>query len=362
MPTGEQIYLAMYDGAQGVAPALFAEGAPNDLIDLHGAAAYFAGAGVKGNHARISEARDIGHLIDLGVDADLLRTYAERKGTLPAGVVVDAGGSAKIGTSPKLRLPLHPRQMPCVGMNRAELFQPGQKRSAGKMPQIREAPSFAPMWWLKAVTSVTGPNDPIIHPGDSHTTFLIPEPELALVIGKRLGPGIASPKARDALSYLAGYCIMDEVSALDIEFERGGDPFAFNLAWSKSYPTFAPIGPAILVAGDLDPNNLTVTMQIDGENKLKASTSDYLWSAAELIEHFAAVVILEPGDIIACGNLAGANTVRPGNRIDIEFEHLGLLSNPMVATKQVSDFAVPARASEYARRFGERSTLSSAED
>ena len=251
MTTAELIYLATIKGPRGEVPAIFSEDAPNQLVDLWAAAAYFAGTGLKGDHARVASARDVLALLDAGIDRDLLATYLARKDELPADAVVAGLGSATIGTSPKLRAPVRPRQLPCVGMNRAELFEPGRERAPGRMPQIREAPSYAPFWWLKAVTSVAHPNSPVIHPGESHTTFLIPEPELGLVIGKRLGPGVASPKARDAVQYLAGYTIVNEMSALDIEFERGGDPFAFNLAWSKSYPTFAPIGPAIALAEDL---------------------------------------------------------------------------------------------------------------
>jgi 2-keto-4-pentenoate hydratase/2-oxohepta-3-ene-1,7-dioic acid hydratase in catechol pathway len=360
MSTDAQVHLAMVEGPQGTIPAIFGATSPNDLIDLRAAAAYFAGAGIRGDHAPLRQIRDIGALIDAGFDRDLLAEYVARRSALPPEALIAGGGSDVIGTSPRLRAPIHPRQMPCIGMNRGDLFQPGEKRSAGKMPQIREAPSYAPFWWLKAVTSVTGPHQPIIHPGDAITTFLIPEPEFGVVIGRRLGPGVASPKARDALSYIAGYLIMNEVSALDIEFERGGDPFAYNLAWSKSYPTFAPIGPAIAVAGDIDHDNLAVTMRINGEVKLQASTADHLWSPAELIEYFGAVCVLEPGDIIACGNLAGANTIRPGDLTEITFERIGLLSNPMVATDEVRTFAIPRRATDYAESHARRAAAATA--
>ncbi len=351
MSSDELIYLATIDSSRGEVPAIFSEGAPDELIDLQAASAYFRDAGAKGDHDRIASARDVLTLIDAGIDRELLATYVARKGELPDGAVVPGGGTATIGSSPKLRAPVQPRQLPCIGMNRGELFEPGQTRSPGRMPQIREAPSYAPFWWLKAVTSITHPNAPVIHPGPSHTTFLIPEPELGLVIGKRLGPGIATPKAKDAMEYFAGYTIVNEMSALDIEFERGGDPFAFNLAWSKSYPTFAPLGPAIALAGDLDPNRLAVSLRINGNEVLRASTADYLWSAAELIEHFAAVVILEPGDVIACGNLDRAHPVEVGDVMEIAFERLGVLRNPMVAAAEELRFTVPERARDYASRF-----------
>src|SRR5262245_4203854 len=125
MSAAELIYLATIDSPRGEVPAIFSEGSPNEFIDLQAAAGYFRDIGAKGDHAAVASARDVLTLIDAGIDRELFATYIARKGELPDGAIVDGGGTATIGSSPKLRAPVRPRQMPCIGMNRGELFEPG---------------------------------------------------------------------------------------------------------------------------------------------------------------------------------------------------------------------------------------------
>ena len=346
MISTNSLSLCMYHGSQGLAPALLSARTDGSLIDLRAAAAHLGRR--YPIDSRLAGCASVAGLIEGGLERASLQTILDHEAELPEEVLIAMPG-AHFGSSRLLACPVQPRQLFCVGMNIASLFVP--EKISGKMPLIREAPYAAPFWWLKAVSAVVGPNDDIVHPGPRHTNRLIPEPELGLVIGRRMGPGIASPKAADAGPFLAGYCVVNEVSALDLEFERGGDPFAFNLAWSKCYPTFAPIGPAITVAGSLDPANLVVSMRINGEARLATNTGAYLWSPGELIEYFASVVILEPGDVIACGNLTGENLIHPGDLVEITIEGIGTLANRVVQSTHPTEYSVPAGVTEYARRF-----------
>jgi len=348
MNRNKTIGLGMVQQGQEVTPALVIGLDSQRYFDLRKAAAALASRDAHHNFNRLASATDLISVLDQFPDLSILQELAERSDELPGGteiLPVTQGGTVA------LSCPIRPRQVFCVGMNIAQLFVPG--KITGKMPLIKEAPYAAPMWWMKAASAVVGPTDDIIHPGAWHTQRLIPEPELGLIIGRAMGPGIASPKAAQALDYLAGYCVFNDVSALDIEFERGGDPFAFNMAWSKSYPSFAPLGPIVTLRFGIDPANLAVSMHINGVQKVKENTSLYLWTPQELVEHFAAVTNLMPGDIIACGNLTGEHRIVPGDVVEVEMEKLGRLSNRVVATPQEVRYTVPDRVTEYARQFSQ---------
>ena len=231
-----------------------------------------------------------------------------------------------------------------IGMNLPGLV-------GGAVPQLDEIPSFAPFWFMKAPSALTGHGHPIIHPGEWHTRKLIPEPEMGLVIGRRCGPGIATPRGEECREYVAGFTIVNDVSALDLEFERGGPPFAFNLSWSKSYPSFAPMGPGLLpMSRSLDPAAFDVVMQVNGEEVVRASTSQMLWSAWELVEYFAAVLILEPGDVISCGNYPPVRHIWPGDQVTIKVGPIGELVNTVVPADPETRFRVPERVTADASR------------
>lgn len=341
MNQSESIGLGMRQ-LDGAARPVIVTGGGQQVYDLGAAAAVMAARHPGRGFEPLAHTASVTELLDRQVDLQLVQALAQDIEALAEPLPMQDAGAT-------LACPLAPRQVFCVGMNIAALFVPG--KITGKMPLIKEAPYAAPFWWMKASSSVVGPADDIVHPGAWHTQRLIPEPELALVIGRPMGPGIASPRAEEALDYLAGYCIFNDVSALDIEFERGGDPFAFNMSWSKSYPSFAPLGPWLTLRGGFDPARLGATMHVNGVQKVDANTADYLWSPQELLEHFAAVTRLMPGDVIACGNLTGEHRIHPGDRVDMAFERLGHLSSQVVATPHEVRYRVPQRVTDYARQF-----------
>ena len=340
MTPDEPVSFGIGQSASGDTPILITGQHTPRFIDLRKAAAALWARTRRPAFQRLAQLTDFKAILNEAGGSAILHEIAGEAAGIEA---------TEIHTAPALACPLQPGQVFCVGMNIAQLFVP--EKITGKMPLIREAPSAAPFWWMKAASAVTGPTDDIIHPGAWHTRRLIPEPELGLVIGRPMGPGIASPKAADALTYLAGYCVFNDVSALDIEVERGGDPFAFYMSWSKSYPSFAPLGPVVTLPSGIDPMNLAVGMWINGEQKVRENTASYLWSAQELLEHFAAVVTLWPGDVIACGNLTGEHRIAPGDLVEIDIEKIGRLANRVVASPGETRYRVPEKVTDYARRF-----------
>lgn len=313
---------------------------------------------------RAAVVHDAGHLVDIGRAADLLPAElgafagtTDVPGMLQAGVDLtalrvlasvdpDRVQPAVLGADEATLAAPIPRPGKIIGVG---LNLPGLV--GGPVPPVDEMPHQAPFWFSKVNTSIAGPGEPIVHPGKRHTERLIPEPELAMVIGRRCGPGIATPKAEEAPEYIAGWSICNDVSALDIEFERGGAPFAYNLDWSKSYPTFSPVGPWLSVLPAQDVTDLDVRMTVNDRLVCEYSTADMLWSQFELLEFFAATMILEPGDVISCGNAPPVQVIVPGDLVEITIDRVGTLRNPVVAADPETDYTVPAKVSEFAERF-----------
>lgn len=182
-----------------------------------------------------------------------------------------------------------------------------------------------PFVFLKAATAVIGPGTAIELPAVS--TMVDYEGELALVIGRR-----AKCVARaDALAYVAGYTIMNDVSARDYQKNSG-----HSLA--KSFDTFAPMGPALVTADEVpDPHHLTLCTRVSGETMQQASTSGLIFDIPALIEYISAAVTLEPGDVITTGTPAGVGArrtpprfLRAGDTVAVEIRGVGVLENPVV--------------------------------
>ncbi|MBK5962525.1 fumarylacetoacetate hydrolase [Rhodoplanes elegans] len=188
------------------------------------------------------------------------------------------------------------------------------------------APPEKPVTFVKEPSAVAGPTDAIVvPPGIGGVTY---EAELAVVIGRRAEAVAES----EALSYVAGYCVLNDVSASDVikadgHFRRG-----------KNFPTFCPMGPALVSASEVpDPQNLRVWLAMDGVTLQDGTTADMLFSVATLISVLSALHPLEPGDVIATGTPAGVapmrtppTWLRPGAVLETEVEGLGRLVNPIV--------------------------------
>ena len=172
----------------------------------------------------------------------------------------------------------------CVGLNYAKhAEETGAKKPA------------EPILFSKASSALSGPYDPIIIPKDS--SQLDWEAELGVIIGAHC----EHVSEADALSKVAGYCVINDVSERDFQANRGGQ-------WikGKSAPSFGPTGPWLVTADEIpDPQNLPLATKVNGETQQNSSTADMIFSVAEIISYMSRFMALQPGDIIATGTPEG---------------------------------------------------------
>ena len=220
-----------------------------------------------------------------------------------------------------------PSKFFCVGKNtkkhREELV-------ANKM--LTEMPN-EPTGFIKLVSTMSGDGDEVVKPAD--ITTLDYEPELCYVIGKR-AHGVSKAEAMD---YIAGFTLMNDVSAREIQKREVASGSRFWTA--KNMPGFAPVGPFILTMDECaDTADLWVTCDVNGERRLRAHTGDYLYKIADVLEHFSRYVVFEPGDLIAMGAPSGVAVgqpnaaelyLKPGDDMVIAFEGLMALRTRIVA-------------------------------
>jgi len=172
----------------------------------------------------------------------------------------------------------------------------------------------APVSFLKSVTSLTGHNNDIIYPVGL-TKNVDYEAELAVVIGKRA----YKVDEKEALEYVFGYTCANDVSARDIQKRDG------QWMLAKSFNTFNPLGPWI-VSG-ISPLDLRVTARLNGKTCQDSRTSDMIFSVPRLIHFLSQVMPLLPGDVIITGTPSGVGRLNESDRIEIEVENIGILSN-----------------------------------
>ena len=211
----------------------------------------------------------------------------------------------------------------CVGWNYLEHFQEGEavRKTGDELPQH-------PVFFSKAATAVIGPFDPI--PFDARvTTKLDWEVELAVVIGRR-GKNIAES---DAMDYVFGYTVVNDVSARDLQRRHGGQ-------WlkGKSLDGTCPMGPCLVTRDELDGGNLRVTARVNGVTKQDSRTTHMYFSLPRLIAELSLGMTLEPGDVLSTGTPQGVGFARtppeflaPGDVLETEVEGIGCLRNPVVA-------------------------------
>ena len=172
----------------------------------------------------------------------------------------------------------------CIGLNYAK----HAKETNQEIPK-------EPIVFSKATTSITGPNDNVVIPKGSKKTDW--EVELGVIIGENC----QNISEKDALSIVSGYCIVNDVSERSYQFERGGQ-------WikGKSAPTFAPIGPFLVTADEINnPQDLALELKVNNKIVQKSNTSDMIFKVSEIISHLSYFMALRPGDIIATGTPEG---------------------------------------------------------
>jgi len=181
------------------------------------------------------------------------------------------------------------------------------------------------LWFNKQVSCITGPYDRIDLPKVSEK--LDYEAELGVVIGKRC----RHVPAEQARSVIAGYLVVNDVTARDWQFRTP--------TWTlgKSFDTHGPIGPWITTDDEIaDPHALTLCLTVNGEERQRSSTGDMIYNIYEQIAYLSTVMTLEPGDLLATGTPAGVGIARNqflkvGDRIRVEINNLGAIENTVRA-------------------------------
>ena len=207
-----------------------------------------------------------------------------------------------------------PGKIVCVGLNYRD------HATETNMP----APE-RPLLFAKWQTSLIGPGEDVVLPPVSQAVDF--EAELGVVIGTTA----KHVSERDALDVVAGYICVNDVSARDMQFGDG--------QWTrgKSPDTFCPVGPRLVPRDEIgDPQALAIRCVVNGETLQDSSTSQMIFSVAEIIAYVTRVITLEPGDLIATGTPAGVGVFRDpqvllqdGDEVSVEIEGLGTLTNPV---------------------------------
>ncbi|NNF24656.1 MAG: fumarylacetoacetate hydrolase family protein [Rhodobacteraceae bacterium] len=241
----------------------------------------------------------------------------------------------------ELAAPILPSTVLCAGSN----YRAHNAEKAGSPLSGRE-----PEFFLKTSDCVIGPHDPILF-DERLTRKLDCETELAIVIGRE---GRFIP-AKTALDHVFGYTIANDVTARDRQVRQTEDGIVFyELGRGKAFDSSLPLGPVIASTSDIpDPQSLQLRTFINGDARQSASTSDMIWTCAELIHFFSINFTLRPGMIILTGTPAGtawsvdtelggkwrptdglvaaSRYCRPGDRIVSEIESIGALESVVAA-------------------------------
>jgi acylpyruvate hydrolase len=192
--------------------------------------------------------------------------------------------------------------------------------------EIRKSLPSEPLLFGMYSNAIIGPEQPIVIPPMSRQIDY--EAELGVVIGRRA----RHVSVENALEHVAGYTIINDVSARDLQ--------AADRQWlrAKSFDTFAPMGPYLVTRETLqDGNNLRIQLRLNGQLMQNSNTSNLIFKVPALVSHISQVMTLEVGDVIATGTPGGVGYVRnppvfmkPGDLVQIDIEGIGTLRNPVV--------------------------------
>ena len=181
-----------------------------------------------------------------------------------------------------------------------------------------------PIVFLKASTSVIGPDAPIAVP--EWVGRVDYEGELLAVLGR----GGKDVSEADALGLVAGYTVFNDVTARALQ--RGDQERKHPWFRSKSMDTFGPMGPYLVTADEVpDPHGLRISLSVNGQGKQNDTTASMVFRIPTLIAFLSKFFALEPGDVIATGTPSGVGPLVPGDVVEVTVEGLGTLRNPVIA-------------------------------
>ncbi|WP_018177113.1 fumarylacetoacetate hydrolase family protein [Jongsikchunia kroppenstedtii] len=208
----------------------------------------------------------------------------------------------------RLLAPILASKVVCIGKN-----------YAAHAAEMGGAPPEEPVIFIKPNTSIIGPQAPILRPPSSDRVDF--EGELAVVIGQPCRD-VAAAKAKDVI---LGYTVANDVTARDQQ--------AADVQWTrgKGYDTFCPLGPWIETS--LDPSDLEIRTELDGEVKQRSRTSLMLHDVGAIVEWISRIMTLLPGDVILTGTPEGIGPMSAGQQVSVTVEGIGTLTNPVADRK-----------------------------
>ena len=210
-----------------------------------------------------------------------------------------------------------PSKILCIGLNYAK----HAKETGAAIPT-------EPILFMKSTTSLTGPYDPIIIPKNSEKTDW--EVELAVVIGKKA----SYVTEQEAMDYVAGYVLHNDVSERAFQLERGG-------TWDKGKgcDSFAPMGPWLVTKDEIsNPHKLRLWLSVNGKMMQDGNTDDLIFNIPQLVSYCSQFMTLLPGDVISTGTPAGVGLgfnpniyLKPGDEVALGIDGLGSSKQNVVA-------------------------------
>lgn len=242
---------------------------------------------------------------------DRLEKFIEsNKGKLP-----------KLSKDIRLAAPVaRPSKIVCIGLNYAD----HAKETNAQIPK-------EPIIFFKSTTALIGPNDDVIIPKNSKKTDW--EVELAVIIGKKA----SYVEESEALNYVAGYCLHNDLSEREFQIERGGQ-------WvkGKSCDTFAPLGPFLATKDEIkDVDNLKLWLKVNGQAMQDGNTSNFIFRVPFLISYLSQFMTLLPGDVISTGTPAGVGLgmnpqvyLKAGDVVELGIDGLGTSKQNVKAYQQ----------------------------
>ncbi len=213
-----------------------------------------------------------------------------------------------------------PSKIVCIGLNYAS----HAKETGAAIPA-------EPVVFMKSTTALCGPFDDVMIPKDSVKTDW--EVELAIVIGKKA----SYVEEKEAMDYVVGYCLHNDISEREFQLERGG-------TWDKGKgcDTFAPVGPYLVAKDEIDdPHNLRLWLSLNGKMMQDGSTSDFIFNIPQVVSYVSRFMTLLPGDIISTGTPHGVGLglnpqvyLKPGDVMELGIDGLGSSKQNVIAFKK----------------------------
>lgn len=244
--------------------------------------------------------------------------FFENDGLNRLAAFIKSNTLPEVSDDVRLGSPLgRPSKIVCIGLNYVD-----------HATETNATPPSEPVIFMKSTTAIVGPNDDIVIPKNSVKTDW--EVELAVVIGKKA----SYVEKADAMNYVAGYVLHNDVSEREFQLERSG-------TWDKGKgcDTFAPIGPFMATSDEIaDPHSLRLWLKLNGQTMQNGTTANFIFDIPHLISYTSQFMTLLPGDIISTGTPAGVGLgmkpnvyLKPGDVVELGIDGLGTATQKLVA-------------------------------